>query len=360
MALDPALRSYLELREWAYGARRKAIELQATYDHNEGAIAQRQRLRPNDPDLPGYVEHHARVAENLRQFVPNNRRVIEAIDAARLISFPHASVDDYEAAWKAVENLPGMPDPFELLPFPVCYIGFGEGVVIPEDKAGDAAVQFLREREGNRMVSTGLLASRAGHLWSISCWDGPGRETMAAEVYEFGECDPHSTPFGWLLYLYLAAMEHHAPARARTDVSSLSARRLVGKAVKVGAPRRLPPDFYEVRIERERFRGIVREVTTDPREWSHRWDVRQHHRARFLRGTGEVPPETAALFMERGYEVHFAPGDDVRAELAARGLPPPGEGEWIATKRWKVRDHIKGPDSKPYVPAVRVSSATFR
>jgi hypothetical protein len=81
--------------------------------------------------------------------------------------------------------------------------------------------------------------------------------------------------------------------------------------------------------------------------------VRKHERTRFLRGTGEVDPETAAKLLVRGYDVHFRPTPEVDAALAERGFPPQAEGEWVATKTWAVREHVKGPEEKPYVPALR-------
>jgi hypothetical protein len=361
MALDPTLRSYLGLREWAYSQRRCAREQQSVWHENDALLARHKQTHPDDPRLPALLEEHALFKANHETYIPYNARIIAAIEDARLISFPNASVEDYDAAWRASEEMVGSPDPFEILPFPSCYIGFGEGIVIPDDKVGADAQEFLAKSGLRIGPSVGMLATRSGHLYSVSTYSGAGASSvMAAEVYEFGECQPSNIPFGWLLYLYLAAMSQVPPVASKVDCSSVSARRLVDKAAKSGAPRRPPPPFYKVSITADRFREIVRSATTEPKEWSHRWDVRQHDRTRFLRGVGEVPPDKAAILLTRGYEIDFAPGDDVRAELAARGLPPPGEGEWIATKRWKVKEHIRGPEDKPYVPALRVSEASLQ
>jgi len=48
------------------------------------------------------------------------------------------------------------------------------------------------------------------------------------------------------------------------------------------------------------------------------------------------------------------PDPDVDAALAVRGMPRQGPDEWVAVKRWAVKEHVKGPEDKPLVPSLRV------
>lgn len=117
-----------------------------------------------------------------------------------------------------------------------------------------------------------------------------------------------------------------------------------------------PSPFYVINIGD----GFVKEhrksvFPAQPREWSHRWDVRRHTMVKVLRGKGSVDERARKRLEKRGYKIYEAdePTADVLAELARRRIPLKQEDEWMAVLiRWR-RPYIKGPEGKPYTPAVR-------
>lgn len=348
--LDPSVRSFLHLRLWAYEQQAIVDEFDRAGPVLEASFAA-ERDQARAFVARGEYERHAAEVERVR---PSHARLVSAIDGARILSFPGASLDDYHEAWRAFESIPGIPDPFDLLPFPSCYVAFGDGVEIPPERAGDEAVAFADRLGAKVLVNVGLLATRSGHAWVVTDWAKAGRSAvMAAPVFEHGSADTRDIGFGWLLYLYLLALQDRPLTAARPDVSSLKARSVVDRTRRLGG-RPIPIPYYRVEIDRPRFREIVRSATRDPVEWSHRWDVRKHFRHRFLRGTGEIDAATAEKLLLRGYEVHFRPTPEIDAALAVRGMPPQGPDEWVAVKTWDVSEHVRGPEDKPYIPAERV------
>jgi hypothetical protein len=354
MALDPTLACYFATRAFEYRRleRMKTARRQVADNRSHMATARSRGLFPKGTTFEELAADNERTEADIDRLFRVYDWTCAVLDECHVLSFPNVSIEAFDDAWNATASIPGVPEVFDRLPFPVCFIGLGEGVLMDYLEEAD-------ETGIGPVLAMGFMVTRDRDVHAVSAKTQGSRETMAIPICIDGEWDPSSVGIAWVLHAILTAMEEVQPRRARPDLSALSTRRAMEKVTKAGAPRMPPPPFYEVRIDGARFQEIVRSVTSVPREFSHQWDVRQHTRTRFLRGTGEVGSETAALFLERGYEIHFAPGADVREALEVRGLPPPAEGEWIATKTWRVKEHTKGPDDRPYVPAVRVSGASL-
>jgi hypothetical protein len=59
--------------------------------------------------------------------------------------------------------------------------------------------------------------------------------------------------------------------------------------------------------------------------------------------------------VKRGYQVYedeidFALWNELKSRTIQRQ-----SGEWIAVKKYWTKDHVKGPDDKPFVPSMHVS-----
>lgn len=122
---------------------------------------------------------------------------------------------------------------------------------------------------------------------------------------------------------------------------------------------RAPAPYYEVKMTtnlRPTEPGEGREV-----EWSHRWDVRAHHRTLIRRGKLPLRPKDRSKLTMRGYTVFET---DIALEgaraLSLRGKPPKRDDEWVAIKTSLVKSHRRGPEDKPYVPSVHTEEWSDR
>lgn len=162
----------------------------------------------------------------------------------------------------------------------------------------------------------------------------------------------------------LAAMvdEHKVLVRE----AATERQRMIARAGAKGAPREvrpvLPP-FYACplrdEVVDEHMRGQAARVPRNV-QWSHRWDVRGHERVRVKRGALPIDPKLEAKLKARGYVVATWQSPlprETAALLKHRGVDEPARDQWLAVKRYHVEPHVKGPEGKPYVPALRVMQA---
>lgn len=366
---DPTVETFLRVRAWAHRHRAQLHADLNSVNTNErmlsagagkfGAAERGELIRKCDTDVNWLLGGVAEVDGT-----------IALLDRAHVVSFPNVDGDVFAAASTASKTFVGLPDPFGLLPFDTCFIGFGRGVPlsIGEVRAGDPGTEartqdWLAERGLTQTGSLGLLASRRGDLSPVSGFgktDYRWTDIFAAPIYQLGECEPKDFCFGWLLYLLLRSMGGCAVVPVRPDLG-FAGRREAEKARRAGAPVK-PVPFYRVTVDGASVLRTIRDVAEEESrrvdvDWSHRWDVRKHQKSRFLRGEGDVSADVARKLMERGYEVYFAPDADLDRELVARGFQPQRPGEWVARKSWDVSEHVRGPEDKPYVPAARVVTA---
>lgn len=324
---------FLRLREYAYAARRVERMLPERIAQFHQVALDMQR-----PDLAAKVTAHAAKLQEIAQQFPSDQvqseTLLAAVNKARVITFEGLSQDDLMLIASTAAAAVGAPDSFDRLPFAACYFAFGAGVVIETDA-----------EKPWRMC--GLLVVREGHVWTVALDSAMKHSSFyPSNVCAYGAWVEHAVAVAGMLDILLDLGE--AAARPST-LGPLALRRRLEAAIKAGVPPIRPPPYYVITPHATRVHDVVAAQTA--REHAYRWDVRQHVRKRFLRGLGAIDPDTAAIFLERGYAVVFDASLD--ADLVARGLAPWQPDEWIAVKTWPVRNHIKGPEAAPYVPALR-------
>lgn len=311
-----------------------------------------------DPTLEVFYRAQAWTRERVHAWVEEDDALAAQLTGqAHILSFPSAP---YVQANMAARTLVGLPDPFALLPFPVCYLGLGEPIpiLVPDDGTEDGV--WFRQQGFTEFAILGLLASREGHILVVTGFGrsvGSWQELVVTFSWHFAASKYEDIKLGWLLYMLLLPLQQHTLVRTTPELG-LRGQRARERAVRAGGSR-TPRPYYKVTIDGAILRSAIEATVEEnrapmPERWSHRWDVRKHHASRFLRGSGEISVDVAQKLMTRGYEVYFAPDVDVDRELLARGMQPQQPGEWLARKQWEVAEHIRGPESKPYVPALRV------
>lgn len=287
----------------------------------------------------------------------------------------------------------GMPEP---LPFPAVFLGFGEGLRYSSGEA-NLRMEILHATYGAMHVlptwrperCVGLLFCRL-----VALDDGK----PSPSVIEFVENDndvidmcPHYVgDIGWMPILgdcmpwwahALIALINDAGRTRVVPVPALTygerrARKKLCTSNPEVHPSDVPPPapYYEVKlidraVARRRAEESVEAQTPIEVLWSHRWDVRAHDRMLVRRGALPMRTGAADLLRKRGYTVFepdlgdvlagkplTLPPEEVQA-LTLRGFDLPTLGEWIAVRHVQVREHVRGPESAPYVPAARVVEA---
>jgi hypothetical protein len=126
--------------------------------------------------------------------------------------------------------------------------------------------------------------------------------------------------------------------------------------------RAIPQPYYTIRLKSKVLHTSVyrtaRRLAQYSIEFSHRFDVRGHERCKVARGKLPIDAKTEKILTRRDYKI-YTTGQPPEGEcklLEARGIPLRGGNEWLAVKSFWVSEHIKGPEDKPYVPALRVTA----
>lgn len=121
-----------------------------------------------------------------------------------------------------------------------------------------------------------------------------------------------------------------------------------------------PPPYYTVVMRDDLLLRSVNRTfhQRHPRtiDWQHRWSVRGHWNYRIRRGKLPLDDLERLQLTKRGYKVCEADLIDFELwqELKVRAIMRQPD-EWIAVKKYWTRDHVKGPEDKPFVPSVHVS-----
>ncbi len=118
----------------------------------------------------------------------------------------------------------------------------------------------------------------------------------------------------------------------------------------------VPMPFYTVKTKDGFVEGCVAKLPHPGRslEWSHRWDVRGHDCVRVQLGTLPLDPRIEKKLKKRNYRIYTETVAQDDLELLMRRGVVRRPDEWVAVLTYHRDAHIKGPEGKPYVPAVRV------
>ncbi len=235
---------------------------------------------------------------------------------------------------------------------------------------------------GVRMAAfDGFLLTRAGDVFLIVAYvDIDGQERMspielrrakggfAPDVGKNEAWLWAGSLFPWLAYALVAVIADCREFILRVDREDDAEEDDKEKARKKRAPTHTPQPYYQLTLDDvivvDRLRahaGRLGWVDAEGRRirihrgWSHQWDVPAHDRVYVRRGSAWTDAEVR-LWKGRGYTV-YGPGavmdDDDYARLIRRGHARPAPDEWLALRKIRVRDHRKGPEDKPYIPARR-------
>lgn len=277
---------------------------------------------------------------------------------------PEESQEYIDKIHAAGEKVP-FPDP---LPFDANYIGFGFGVPLTGIQAEVRTAGAVKQ---NRAVASALL----GYV----IW-GHGDSGTIAEIIQVVEpednyilpnvvcvngtwVEPLRNLAPWITTHLIAVINHHRKLIVETKPSFAQRRdwQKRGKTLKV--PGLIPKPYYVVRLEKKlvedtgrRTRGHLAKIA---RELAYRHDRRGHERCYIRRGKLPLSAEDLEKLQKAEYRIwtHDEPDSDAYRQLMERGQPPKAPDEWIAIlTRW-IDPTVVGPEDKPYVPAIRMTTS---
>jgi len=263
---------------------------------------------------------------------------------------------------------------FPDLPFPVVFLGSGGGL-----RLGRTEIEGrLRMRADPRMdvplpdwvpvASLGFLLMRnfmSGGPAIVECV--LGSDGVVEQIpHCFGDTGWISDfCYPWWFRVLLGAIKDRVYLREESGALTFGQRRRREKLRREldVPPGGLPPPrpYYTLTLDPVAIiRASERAAPVGPYPWTHRWDVSAHERLLVRRGALPLDPRAAHALGRRGYTVYEGtptspptPSPEDAFALHRKGHKAPEPGEWIALRRVKVHEHIRGPDDKPYIPALR-------
>lgn len=134
------------------------------------------------------------------------------------------------------------------------------------------------------------------------------------------------------------------------------------KATKRLKVSHIPSPYYVINMREDLIQEKEKRVLSAPRkhwELQYRHDVRGCNNCRIMRGPLPLDPKLEKLLRQdkrRKIYTTELPDPETAKELAKRGIAPKHRDEWLAVLLYWRKDHIKGPPSAPFIPAIRRSS----
>jgi len=244
------------------------------------------------------------------------------------------------------------------LPFPVLYVGWGDGVPISD---GTTVAEDMH--------LTATLLTAEGQIINLFLFREAGehRTIMVPKLVRrlegwFGLASDESIILmPWIATLLVAALNDKQTIVLRQEKTPLRERLQFEKASKKARQRFLPRPYYTVTIQEQVVQDHARKLPrlVIPREWSHRFDRDAHYRHFIRRGPLPLGDRKRQALQKVGFAVFTDPSEvtgEAMAILMRRGVPQMKADEWLATKKTHVDAQLQIPHGRtdlPYVPAVR-------
>lgn len=268
------------------------------------------------------------------------------------------------------------------LPFDDCAIIYGNGITLPPIilslRIPQKAIDAQEITEG--VLHAHIVFGKEQRVWELlSVWRKEGSRkfglapvelyrpgpvarvimskegrTMAVTGWAYGY-----TLMPWVINGVVDAINENR--KSILPVGPMTMRQAWKKVTKSRKTRtrESPPAFYPIILNPDTAAAYcqakIRSMVPKDITYSHRWDVMGHERLKIRRGLLPLDPVIEEKLFDRGYLIHEGTlSDEDATRLAKRGIEPKSEYEWVALKVINVSPHVRGPEDKPYVPAMRI------
>ena len=163
----------------------------------------------------------------------------------------------------------------------------------------------------------------------------------------------------WVMPEILRAIDDHRTVVVEKEPTFLDKNRFNKELKRAGISPFTPKPFYIVYMEDKlitrRSKRLIANLRRSAR--TYRSSVREHSRILVCRGSLPLKPRTEKILEGRGYIIFTTQSLDFETYHAVkvRGHVPKQPREWMAVKRVRVKNHIRGPEDAPFIPSVRRS-----
>ena len=255
---------------------------------------------------------------------------------------------------------PHLPFP-NPIPFDACFLAYGQHLPL-SDIMRYARIHNTDELQIEKAWLFGHVLGWVGdkaYAFTAIGLAGPrinGRQIGFVTTYNDGEWYQPMSLDPWVIPALIELINEHKKVVTEHPVTlgmKLDHKKQI-KRNKVTVP--APKPYYTLVLRDELIdQSIKKTAVSKVVEWNHRWDVRGHESVRVMRGPLPIDPKLEQKLKKREYRVYVLahmPGEDLE-RLAKRKVSPPMRDEWMAIKSYWVDPYVKGPENKPYIPAMR-------
>lgn len=294
------------------------------------------------------------------------------------------SREDAEKAHRAnldeIMNI-GMPLDYnsKKLPFEVCFIAYGAGVPMTEHQlwprgfttkegqfvggeilghlvtAKGTVVEFVSYADSNGDWNIKAFWHRCRYAWT------EGEKKLLAEGRELElpvRWEYCYSMMPWMLPEVIRAIDDHKTVVVEKPTSFRERKRMDKELMRTGL-NRVPKPFYIVYMDDKYITKRVKRTCANIRRsaQSYRCRVRSHSRILVRRGTLPLKPKYEKALLKRKYRVFKDEPLDFESYQAVkvRGHVPKQVGEWMAIRKVRVKEAIRGPEDAPFIESVRRS-----
>lgn len=274
---------------------------------------------------------------------------------------PAPENDRYTRTLMKLSKHQGWPDKF---PFPVIYLGYDKGAILPQSSSWLKAPSSIRDKLTQVRVLGHLLTAEG---YALSWIEGTCQDETGTSIVQWIDED-RSSEYGWprglglepwILPHLVRIINDHRTFVVEAEISGEVRRGIKEnkKALGLDDYRHMPKPYYTLRMHTHVVREKVKKQLGRPRKSrSYKTDVRGHERCRIRRGVLPIDPKLADKLQKRGYKIFSTNQLDQETfeRLAQRGLAFKKADEWLAVKATWIDDFMSSTDPKlPYIPAVR-------
>ena len=262
----------------------------------------------------------------------------------------------------------------EVRPFSNVYIAYRAGIAMDRIESSKYFSQGDMDTLGipmDRYRIMGHLIGETGEVWTFArghMWGLPDAPHTWVHLISWdrdreGRWSNGITMVPWTVPTFLELIEEYKtvalePMRVHRDLRK-KLKKLKGGTRKSWAHQPMP--YYHVKLRSKTIRHKIMGTLGVPYHLTYRHDVRAHFRLRVRRGPlplqgrdrEELMQPSASGNVYKVFEKGALP-DDLQFEMTRRGLPGRRDGEWVAIMEIRVREHTKGPEDAPYIPALRL------
>lgn len=292
-----------------------------------------------------------------------HEEILEVPYSTEAREYPAEDVDQMVSDWLAMRELGSEISYPDRLPFDNTFLAYRRGVTsdLLRYLYKSKAARHLELPTWDEAFIVGHLVSSVGACDQFVALVDRGRpvalvmDRLADDRRWTDAASDLLVP--WYLPMLIELINSHKTCIVEHPRTFGFKERYRAEAKRLRLAARIPPPFYEVRLQQHLIQARTSErVGTDPlRELTYRHDRRAHERCYVRRGPLPLDLKKAERYRRDGFKVFTSNQVDLATHkrLSERGMRRKGNDEWLAIKSRWFDQTVVGDPSLPYIPSVR-------